>query len=48
MVQSRVNLDPRTIQIRNKVKAKYRFRTRSEALNFMIEEYAKKVLKLKL
>ncbi|MBT4174149.1 DUF2683 family protein [archaeon] len=48
MVQSKVNLDPRTIQIRNKVKAKYSFRTRSETLNFMVEEYAKKVLRLKL
>ncbi len=48
MVQSKVDLDPRTIQIRNKVKAKYSFRTRSEAFNFMIEEYARKVLKLKL
>ena len=48
MVQAIINVNERTNQVLNIVKAKYNLRDKSEAINVMAEKYEENILEIEL
>jgi len=48
MVQAVINLDENTDRVLNIIKGKFGFRNKSEAVNFVVEEYEEELLEPEL